>query len=88
MPEKNRIRLWINGAQVETERGVSVAAILMKENQLLTRLSVSGSARFAVCGMGICQECRVQINGHPHSLACQTICEPGMVIQTDKKAVV
>ena len=88
MPDKNRIRLWVNGKQVEAEQGVSVAALLMKEESLMTRRSVLGAARFAVCGMGICQECRVQINGHPHSLACQTMCEAGMVIQTDKKAAV
>ena len=87
MPDKNRIKLWVDGKQIVTEPGVTVAALLMKQDLALTRLSVLGQPRFALCGMGICQECRVQINSHPHQLACQTVCQPGMVIQTDKKAV-
>lgn len=83
MPDTNRIKLWLNGRQVETVQGASVAALLMNEELAVTRRSVQGQSRFAVCGMGVCQECRVQINSHPHQLACQTVCEAGMVIQTE-----
>jgi sarcosine oxidase subunit alpha len=34
--------------------------------------------------MGICLECRVTINGQPHRRSCQTLCEPGMEVQTDE----
>jgi len=33
-----------------------------------------------LCGMGICFECRVTINGNAHQLACQTPVEAGMHI--------
>jgi sarcosine oxidase subunit alpha len=36
--------------------------------------------RTAVCGMGICFECRVTINGITHQLACQTPVVAGMHI--------
>jgi succinate dehydrogenase/fumarate reductase-like Fe-S protein len=48
-----------------------------------TRTSVSGEPRSAVCGMGICQECRAQVNGRIR-LACQTLCVPGMVVESLK----
>jgi succinate dehydrogenase/fumarate reductase-like Fe-S protein len=35
-----------------------------------------------LCGMGICQECRVTIDGRAHALACQTACRDGQIIQT------
>ncbi len=35
------------------------------------RLSVTGEARAPLCGMGICFECRVTINGQAHSRSCQ-----------------
>ncbi|HEY4962870.1 MAG TPA: 2Fe-2S iron-sulfur cluster-binding protein [Terriglobales bacterium] len=47
------------------------------------RRSVSGEPRGALCGMGICFECRVSINGRPHCRSCQILCEPGMEVNTD-----
>jgi succinate dehydrogenase/fumarate reductase-like Fe-S protein len=43
---------------------------------------VGGQRRGPVCGMGVCQECRVTIDGVPHQLACQTVCAPGMDVVT------
>ena len=77
------LKIWINGRSVEVSQGTSVAAALLNKNTLCTRTSVQEQTRFALCGMGICQECRVHINGKSHQLACQTVCEAGMVIQTD-----
>lgn len=77
------LKIWINGRSVEVSQGTSVAAALLNKNTLCTRTSVQKQTRFALCGMGICQECRVHINGKSHQLACQTVCEAGMVIQTD-----
>ena len=38
--------------------------------------------RGALCGMGICYECRVTINGVPDQRACMTPVADGMVIGT------
>jgi D-hydroxyproline dehydrogenase subunit gamma len=76
------VKVHINGVEVEVGSHMTVAAALVAANLLHTRHSVSGEARFAVCGMGMCQECRVTIDGVPHRLACQTICVSGMRIET------
>ena len=44
------------------------------------RRSVSGELRAPVCGMGICQECRVWVDG-VRQLACQTTCRAGMRVE-------
>ncbi len=62
---------------------MSVAAALLRFSSMRTRLSVTGQPRFAVCGMGICQECRVSINGEAHQLACQQYCRSGMLINAE-----
>lgn len=80
--QKESIRLWLNGRATEAQTGITVAALLMQQDEWLTRCSVSGEPRFALCGMGVCQECRVTINGQPQRLACQTLCSTGMVIET------
>lgn len=88
MPEQNAMqvkvpaKIWIDGQPVECRSDMTVAAALMQYQHQQTHLSVTGQPRFAVCGMGICQECRVSINGQPHRLACQEYCRSGMVINT------
>lgn len=76
----------VDGQAVEVEEGASVVAALVLADRLCTRVSVRGKARFALCGMGQCQECRVSIDGRPHCLACQTVCRPGMQIATGSAA--
>jgi sarcosine oxidase subunit alpha len=36
------------------------------------------------CGIGLCQECRMTINGIPNTQACQTLATPGCRIETQK----
>ncbi|MBR7800088.1 (2Fe-2S)-binding protein [Undibacterium fentianense] len=79
---KNLITLYINGSPFQVPTGITVAAALAHCGVLHTRRSVSGESRSPLCGMGICQECRVTINQSPHQLACQTECADQMQIQT------
>ena len=76
------VQLTVDGMPFIVGTGASVIAALAVAGMLCTRRSVTGEARFALCGMGHCQECRVTINGRAHQLACQRQCEPGMVIET------
>ncbi|MGH9802798.1 MAG: FAD-dependent oxidoreductase, partial [Blastocatellia bacterium] len=47
------------------------------------RRSITGEARAPLCGMGICFECRVTINGQAHSRSCQISAADGMKVLTD-----
>jgi NADPH-dependent 2,4-dienoyl-CoA reductase/sulfur reductase-like enzyme len=70
------VTLLVNGTPVSVEPGSMVSAAVAG----LCRESVSGEPRGPLCGIGICFECRVTVNGRPHSRACQTPCEEGMEI--------
>ncbi|PWF43401.1 2Fe-2S iron-sulfur cluster-binding protein [Massilia glaciei] len=72
----------VDGVPVRVPAGASVVAALVIAQQFRTRLSVTGETRFALCGMGHCQECRVTIDARAHQLACQALCHEGMVIET------
>lgn len=83
------ITLNVDGHSVSVARGSSViAAVALATNSagVVTRRSVSGALRGPLCGMGICQECRVTIDGVRHRLACQTLCADGMQVVTGRAA--
>jgi len=76
------IALKINGQSLQVAAGTTVAAAVMTLQPGFRR-SVSGELRGPLCGMGICMECRVTLNGQPHERSCQTLCAPGMEVVTD-----
>jgi sarcosine oxidase subunit alpha len=47
------------------------------------RRSTSGQPRTALCGMGICFECRATVDGVAHRRTCQLLCRSGMVVKTE-----
>jgi len=87
------IIITVNGASLAVPAGVTVAAALAlaiaarqdarapKVAAPATRRSVTGQLRAPLCGMGVCQECRVTVDGRAHTLACQTVCRAGMRIE-------
>jgi predicted molibdopterin-dependent oxidoreductase YjgC len=77
-----RVSLTINGHRIDVEAGTTVIAALLLAGVRSTRLSVSGLPRAALCGMGVCQECRVTIDGRAHALTCQTVCREGQIVRT------
>ncbi|WP_248796346.1 2Fe-2S iron-sulfur cluster-binding protein [Pseudomonas sp. MWU13-2105] len=76
MPE-----LILDGCTLRVAEGTSVAAALALAGDGCTRTAVTGQRRAPLCGMGICQECRVNIDGR-RRLACQTLCRDGMHVET------
>jgi D-hydroxyproline dehydrogenase subunit gamma len=78
----NTITLTVNGSPVTVVAGATVAVAVTIAGQAC-RTSVTGEARAPLCGMGICFECRVRINGTPHRRSCQIVCAPGMEVKTD-----
>jgi len=79
----NRVTLSVNGVPVTVPAGTMVSAAVSISGASLFRRSVTGEARAPLCGMGICFECRVTIDGRPHCRSCQIPCGPGMKVQTD-----
>lgn len=82
MADPGVVAITINGRAVRVHRGTTVAAAVAQSGEAC-RMSTSGQLRAPLCGMGICFECRVMIDGEPHIKGCQVLCSEGMEIQTD-----
>lgn len=78
------INLQINNKSISVAKGSTVATAIFASDTEIFRRSVSGESRFPLCGMGICFECRVTINGVKHQKSCQVLVEEGMKIETDE----
>jgi succinate dehydrogenase/fumarate reductase-like Fe-S protein len=81
MPDS--VTIWINGVAVQMQPESMVSAALLKAGKPCRR-SVTGESRTALCGMGICFECRATVNGEPHRRTCQLICREGMVVESEQ----
>ena len=79
----NQVTLTVNGLPVQVPAGTTVAVAVVISGQVC-RTSVNGEPRGPLCGMGICFECRVTIDGQLHCRSCQILCEPGMEVRTDE----
>jgi aerobic-type carbon monoxide dehydrogenase small subunit (CoxS/CutS family) len=72
----------VDGRTVRCAPTATVAVALMNAGVIAGRRSVSGAPRGPVCGMGICYECRVTIDGVAHQRGCLVPVAPGMEIST------
>ena len=78
----DRLTILVDGRLLRVQSGVTVAAALLNAGVASFRRSVAGEPRAPLCGMGICFECRVSIDGVEHTRACQTLCREGMEVRT------
>ena len=71
-----------DGQEIIGYAGESIAAALIASGISATRLSVAGMPRGYFCGMGVCWECVVRINGINTVRACRQVVEDGMIVET------
>jgi len=76
------IEIVADGQLLRVDPGVTLASALLNRDHWVFRRSTTGESRAPVCGMGICYECRVTIDGVAHQRACMVIVEPGMRVDT------
>lgn len=82
--QNNRVTFQFDGQAVDGHAGESVAAALIAAGVYATRLSAKGMPRSYFCGMGVCWECIVRINGKSTERACRQVVEDGMIVETVK----
>lgn len=76
------VKIQVNGRWAEVRAGMGLAAALYAVEQFRFRKSERGEPRGALCGMGICFECRVTVDQQPNCRSCQIIVRDGMVVET------
>jgi len=77
------VTVRVNGEQMTLPRGSMLIAAMLKD-KAPCRISESGEPRTALCGMGICFECRARVDGVPHQRTCQIVCQEGMTVETQR----
>jgi hypothetical protein len=82
MHPPTRVSIVVDRRHLAVPAGITVAAALALAGGEAARRSVRGEFRAPLCGMGVCMECRVTVDGRAHQRGCQVVVRPGMVIQT------
>ena len=87
-PEADRgraLQIAVDGVPDTAWDGESIAAALLGSGRRATRSTErSGEPRGYFCGMGICQDCLVTVDGRPNVRACMTPVRDGMRIETQR----
>jgi D-hydroxyproline dehydrogenase subunit gamma len=77
------LTLDVDGDPVVAYAGETVAAALLAAgHRILRRTALTGQPRGLFCGMGVCHECLMVINGRPSVQACLVEAEEGMTVRT------
>lgn len=83
MSERSTVTIFINGQALEAVPGSIISAVMLNAN-VPCRMSITGEPRAAMCGMGICFECRATVDGVAHQRTCQLLCREGMRVETQQ----
>jgi len=86
VPDSTLVDIYVDGRTVRALPGQSVAGALHQAGtDVLHRNPVTGEPRGAFCGMGVCFECELTIDGLQRTRACMTYVRAGMTIETCDK---
>ena len=80
-----QITIYVNGKEVIAYKGETVLAALIASGYKSSKKSKKiGERRGPLCGMGVCYECQVSINGAQNRRSCMIEVEDKMEIETDE----
>jgi thioredoxin reductase len=80
------VEIVVDGEPVLVPAEATVAAALLHAGRTRFRTSVVGEPRAPLCGMGVCYECRVTIDGLAQQRSCMTPVRPGMRVLTASRS--
>ena len=81
------VTVQVDGRPVRALAGQTVAAVLLSMGQPIFRHTAKTHApRGLFCGMGVCFDCLVTVDGLPNVRACVTLVQDGMAIETEGAA--
>lgn len=78
--EPQHLNIYINGRKIQARSGQTVAATLIAAGITTFRQTPTHEPRGLFCGMGVCFECLVTIDGVSDQRACMTLVEPDMKV--------
>src|SRR6478609_2015419 len=85
-PTGSPVRISFDGREIEALEGETVAAALAAADIVAVRQARSGAPRGPFCGMGVCFDCLVTVDGRPSQRACLTKVAAGMEVLSEPLA--
>ncbi|WP_063726118.1 FAD-dependent oxidoreductase [Streptomyces monomycini] len=79
-------RVTVDGAERWARTGQTAAAVLLAAGRASWRTTRGGRPRGIFCGIGVCHDCLVVVNGVPDVRACWRVVEAGDRIETQEGA--
>ncbi len=77
------LTVYVDDAAVDGLEGQTVAGVMIASGLWAFRIEAAdGKPRGAYCGMGICFECEVEVDGQARVRACMTRVQHGMRVLT------
>lgn len=80
------IHIDFEGARVAAQAGESVAAALIAHGIRTFRTTRQGAERSLFCGMGVCQDCLIEVDGKPNQRACMTVVDRPLAVRREAHA--
>jgi NADPH-dependent 2,4-dienoyl-CoA reductase/sulfur reductase-like enzyme len=74
------------GRKIAARAGESLAAALTANGVLALRTTRCGADRGIFCGMGVCQDCLVEVDGRPAQRACMTVIDRPLKVRREAHA--
>jgi predicted molibdopterin-dependent oxidoreductase YjgC len=87
-PEVERgqaISIIVDGVPLPACMGETIAGALLAAGRRAWHRTSHGQPRGVFCGIGLCFDCLVTVNGTPNVRACLTPVAAGMVVETGSK---
>jgi len=80
------VQLSFDGREIAALEGETIAAALAAADIVAVRQARSGAPRGPFCGMGVCFDCLVTVDGRPGQRACLTKVSAGMDVRSSPTA--
>ena len=75
----------VDGEKIVAYEGETIGAALLAAGRRTLRFTNKlEQPRGLYCGIGLCQECRMTVNGIPNTQVCQTLATAGCRVETQK----
>ena len=82
MDRDDKFEIEVDGKTILACSGQTIAEALLANGVRTLRMTQKQASRGVYCGMGICYECRMNVNGIPNVRTCMTLATPGCRITT------
>ena len=82
MSASDTFQIQFDGEILSAVHGQTIAEVLLANQKLIFRKTPKSIPRGPFCGMGVCYECRMIVDGVPNVRTCTTEATPGCRVET------